>query len=179
MKTIFKSICLAATLALASQAHSAMTPFGFELNKELATQMPQCEAQTTQMCFVPLETEAQLSSYEIRNEKNILGGRGQRVTVVTEQGIATSVLVGFSAEHFSFVGNLLLTVFGEPQSASNEGSSEGFSSVWHVEDGVITFQQATPSDPNVSLVTISTPDSFEKRLGQLLSESPQSKEVAI
>lgn len=167
LRLVSKSV-LAFSLSVPALAHAGQTPFGFEIGKSVASQIPSCSEETSRMCVERLEAE-DIEVYKLRGEKNILGGRQQQVFVLQKEGSIEQVQILFKSSDLLFVNSLLAELFGEPslvtKSKEWDGGSEQESHAkhWVAEDGVISLQDQTAVE-GASVAFIRTHEDFKRTL---------------
>ncbi|MDH4396238.1 MAG: hypothetical protein QE278_11195 [Limnobacter sp.] len=158
-------------------AFAADTPFGFQIGKPVADQLPECSnADAATMCVEPQEEDAYGKTYRLRHERNILGGSPQAVYLVeTQQGIA-QVQVVFPTQTVGLVKSILNHAYGEPAMQGELKLWDGYGykpaalQHWVLEDGVITLQDATTQGDRAVAVIRSNQD-FDRTL-PLGSQAP-------
>lgn len=162
-----KSI-LAFALSFPVVAQAGQTPFGFEVGKSVASQIPSCSEESSKMCVERLEADG-IEVFKLRGEKNILGGRQQQVFVLQKDGTIEQVQILFKSSDLFFVNALLAELFGEPslvtKSKEWDGGSEQESHAkhWVAEDGVISLQDQTAVE-GASVAFIRTHADFERTM---------------
>lgn len=186
MKTLFQRkgpffvqrmvICMS---LITGTSYAGETPFGFEMGKTVASQLPRCaEVDGSRQCVELTETQGTLQVYQLRQARNILGGVPQSVHVVEgSQGIE-QVQVAFPIQTAQRVKALLQAAFGEPSAVMDDELMLNDCAVpthfqhWVLEDGVITLQ-VSDSDSGEAYALIRTPEDFQRVLKPAVSATAQ------